>query len=72
MENEKLISKDLTKEQLEKELKKILDKMDIPKWKKEVENQHCLYWLIRNIGIRNSGHEKYNEAIKIIKKLLNQ
>lgn len=55
---------------VEKQLKKILNTMDVPLWKKQVDNQHNLFWLIRNLGIRNSDHKDFNEAIEIIKSLV--
>lgn len=45
-------------------LKEILDQMDVPEMRKS-----DLGWLKRNLGIRNSGHPLFNQAMELIKEL---
>lgn len=43
------------------DLKKLLDEMDVPELRK-----NDVWWLSRNLGIRNSKHPKFKEAMKLI------
>lgn len=54
----------------EDRLKEILDTMDIPSQRKEVGIISNLSWLNRNIGIRNSNHPQFDEAILCIRMLM--
>ncbi|NDG53537.1 MAG: hypothetical protein EBY39_11030 [Flavobacteriia bacterium] len=52
-----------------KDFIKILDEMDIPNMRREI-NRRNLQWLMRNIRIRNGKHPKIKEVIEEIKRLL--
>lgn len=54
---------------IEKNLREILDKMDVPAMRKEL-NPHNLRWLARNLGIRNNRHEEFPSAVHFIQTLL--
>lgn len=55
----------LSKNSAEVELKDILNEMNIPEERKEL-NQHNLLWLSRNIGIYNASHDKYYRARNLL------
>jgi hypothetical protein len=46
-------------------LQVILNKMDVP-----ILRQNDVRWLSRNLGIRNSAHPDFAEAMRLIKELL--
>lgn len=48
------------------ELKKILDTMDIPEMRKNLESQD-IRWLSRNIMVRNNNHTEINKALELIR-----
>lgn len=52
-----------------KELKRILDTMDIPEFRKDMSFQ-SLSWLNRNMWIRNSMHPEFKDANTIVGMLL--
>jgi hypothetical protein len=56
-------------EAIRKNLLEILDKLDVPTQRKEL-TIHNLYWLSRNLGIRNRDHEEYPSAIHFIQHLI--
>jgi len=60
LEREKMKEKDL----LLKRLRDLTSKMDVPVFRRD-----SVFWLSRNLGVRNSEHPDFEEAIKIIKKL---
>jgi hypothetical protein len=54
---------------IKKNLREILDKMDVPKLRKEL-NTANLRWLARNLAIQNSAHPEFPSAIHFIHTLL--
>jgi hypothetical protein len=56
-------------EELKKNLSNMLDQMDVPAMRKEI-NANNLHWLGRNFAIRNGGHKNFMPAVSYIKKLL--
>ncbi len=56
-------------EELKKNLSGVLDQMDVPTMRKEI-NMINLRWLGRNLAIRNGGHKNFMPAASYIKKLL--
>lgn len=54
---------------MEERLKEILDGMDIPESRKELTAGN-LFWLSRNLVIRNGMHKDFSEANKLIIKLI--
>lgn len=47
-------------------LREILDDMDVPPLRRDVQKIENLRWLLRNLFIRNMGHPDFTEAIQII------
>jgi len=43
-------------------LRVLLDCMDVPDYRKRIDEIHNLQWLDRNIGINNSFHKDYGEV----------
>ena len=52
------------------ELAGILEEMDIPEFRKNINMFNNLRWLSRNMLIRNDNHPKGLQAIRIVKKLM--
>ena len=48
----------------------ILETMDLPKNRLDLSVAGNVRWLLRNMGIRNSGHEDIKNATKILKDIL--
>jgi hypothetical protein len=44
--------------------------MNVPEMRRDVSNSANLYWLQRNLGIRNSLHEKFPQAVANIRWIL--
>lgn len=53
------------KKELLKQLVKLVSPMNIPVFRRESP-----YWLSKNLGIYNSEHKNYNQAMDVIKHLL--
>jgi hypothetical protein len=51
-------------------LAEILDDMDIPQMRKDIAFTPNLYWLQRNLLIRNGAHAHAREALTIIRALI--
>lgn len=62
----KTMSQFFTKEDM---LNSILDTMDIPDNRRDINDFGNLAWMLRNLQIRNSENEDYGRAITIIKKI---
>jgi hypothetical protein len=54
---------------IEKNLREILDKMDVPVQRKEL-TVHNLHWLSRNLAIRNRHNGEFPSAVHFISTLL--
>ena len=52
------------------QLAEILEEMDIPEFRKNINMFNNLRWLSRNMLIRNTNHPKGLQAIKIVMKLM--
>ena len=52
-------------------LKSVLKDFDLPEHRKTSQTIHNLKWLLRNLGVRNSKHPRFEEAITIIKQQIN-
>ncbi len=48
----------------------VLDTMDIPQSRRDVSNPSNVRWLMRNLGVNNSRHPNFNEAIAQLKQIL--
>ena len=47
--------------------------MRLPSFRKDnLDNKHGLLWLARNMGMKNSEHPKYSEAVEQLKKMLRE
>lgn len=59
---------------MHKEEKKILEiaieKMDIPDQRRNVHNRENIIWMKDNLGIKNSEHRHFEQAMKIISTIL--
>ena len=51
-------------------LKEILDTMDIPESRRDINKPENISWLLRNLGIRNKENKYFQDAVKLIKMLL--
>lgn len=58
-----------TKEGIEKELTDCISTINIPINRKPL-TEHNLKWMLRNMGIKNSNHPKFERAMSCIKYLL--
>ena len=52
------------------ELAGIIEEMDVPEFRKNINMFNNLRWLSRNMLIRNDNHPKGLQAIRIVKKLM--
>jgi hypothetical protein len=52
------------KDLLLERLRVLTSKMDVPVFRRD-----SIFWLSKNLGVRNSDHPDFNEAIDIVKKL---
>ena len=57
-------------EEEKSQLREILEEMDIPEFRKNINMFNNLRWLSRNMLIRNTNHPKGLQAIKIVRKLM--
>ena len=48
----------------------ILNTMDVPKNRTNLDDPSSISWLNRNLFVRNFSHPQFMDAIKLIKKLL--
>lgn len=58
---------------MEKEMNQLFElikNMDLPSFRKTQDTIHNIEWLGRNIGIRNSDHPNFNQALEVIKSIL--
>ena len=42
---------------------RLLAPMEIPAMRRDLDGPENIHWLIRNLGIKNSGHEDYKETM---------
>jgi hypothetical protein len=47
----------------------ILSEMDLPKMRLDVTKTENVWWLLRNIAIRNRSHPRFQEAVEALKAL---
>lgn len=57
--------------QIASKLLAFLDCMDVPRYRKRVDELHNLQWLARNLHINNSEHHLYEEARRLLAFLFN-
>jgi hypothetical protein len=54
------------------QLQTLIRTMELPFYRKAVVDKHGLLWLARNMGMRNSDHPKYSDAVELLKKVLKE
>ena len=57
-------------EQQKSQLAEILEEMDLPEMRKNLNNSSNLRWLMRNIGVRNRENPRFKEATGLIRNLM--
>ena len=57
-------------EQHKSQLAEILEEMDLPEMRKNLNESSNLRWLIRNMRVRNRKHPQCKEACELIKNLM--
>lgn len=50
----------------EMELTLLIEKMDLPVYKRDVTKPLIVRWLLQNLGVRNSGHQHYTRSRQIL------
>ena len=45
------------------------DMLDIPDMRRDTSKPENIRWLLRNLGVRNSAHPKFDEIVKDLIKL---
>ena len=54
-------------------LRSLIRTMRLPRFRKDnLDNKHGLLWLARNMGMKNSKHPKYPEAVEQLKIILRE
>jgi hypothetical protein len=43
--------------------------MDVPETRKDISKPENVNWLLRNLGVRNSHHPRYQETMAQLKRL---
>ena len=55
------------------QLRSLIRTMRLPSFRKDsIDNKHGLLWLARNMGMKNSEHPKYPDAVDQLKKMLKE
>jgi hypothetical protein len=52
------------------EVQKLISKMDLPNYRKEVKHNDDLRWLKNNLAVRNSKHKNYEKVMQILESLV--
>jgi hypothetical protein len=52
------------------EIEKLIAKMDLPAYRKEVKHNDDARWLKNNLHVRNSKHKNYAKAIELLGSLV--
>ena len=55
-----------------RELRSILEKMDVPSFRIQLMNETNLRWLQRNVGINNGAHPDIDRVMLLIRQILTQ
>ena len=45
---------------------RLLTPMEVPTTRRDLDKPENIHWLIRNLGVNNSGHEDYKVTIAIL------
>ena len=59
-------------EYLEKlaEVQKLIAKMDLPMYRKEVKHNDDARWLKNNLRVKNAAHKNYDKVIEILSSIV--
>ena len=60
--NNSEVKKEYTKESIQAELAECISIMDVPVNRKPI-TEHNVLWMLRNLGIKNSNHPKFERAM---------
>jgi hypothetical protein len=52
------------------EVEKLISKMDLPLYRKEVKHNDDARWLKNNLGVRNSKHKNYERVMELLSSLV--
>ena len=57
-------------ERQKSQLAEILEEMDLPETRKNLNESSSLRWLMRNMRVRNGKHPQCKNAVELIKNLM--
>ena len=52
------------------EIAKLISKMDLPNYRKEVKHNDDARWLKKNLQVKNKGHKNYPRVMEILETLV--
>lgn len=52
------------------DIEKLIGKMDLPNYRKQVKHNDDVRWLKNNLQVRNSKHKNYAEVMKLLEELV--
>ena len=52
------------------EIEKLIAKMDLPAYRKNVKHNDDVRWLKNNLAVRNASHKNYNQVMQLINELV--
>lgn len=52
------------------EIQKLINKMDLPAYRKTVKHNDDLRWLKKNLSLKNEKHKNYKEVILLISNMV--
>jgi hypothetical protein len=59
------------KEDKEKQLSELLESMDVPEMRRGITLPSNLFWLGRNLAIRNGSHKDFKQTNDLVNDLIN-
>jgi hypothetical protein len=52
------------------EIEKLISKMDLPVYRKEVKHNDDARWLKNNLTVRNAKHKNYEKVMELLKSIV--
>jgi hypothetical protein len=52
------------------EIQRLISKMDLPNYRKEVKHNDDVRWLKNNLHVRNAKHKNYEQAMALLNTLV--
>lgn len=52
------------------EIEKLISKMDLPNYRKQVKHNDDARWLKNNLQARNNKHKNYSEVMKLLEEIV--